>query len=394
MVLGAHGRRVTQYWDPLRRFVPLPSPRSALEHIQHLRSQLLRYLERELDPNGGNLLLLSGGVDSSILAVLSRHSLNRPLMTLSLVPPDGHPARLGEVSLINRLGDRLGVEHRWFFGTELDHLESALVAAPDSGFHFFHFMLALVPQLRRERAIRVVLGGDFADDLFGGPQLLPAWAAHAPAGSLLLRDRLPVGRRDWARWAKHRARKWTGNPQLALPPPLSAVFAPAVRLEHAEWAEATKGRLVSDERPFHHLAALLAQRDWVVTAWEASAAVGVHRALPFLSREAIELAAVLHPVEHFGPGTKKALRAAAGEIPPKFLERHEKLHWSALGEPDPLVPWGRNIPEGLGFLVNPQLIECPPPYVRRSERSSLELLMLFADRLNRRRAQADLRSAD
>jgi len=62
---------IERYWDPRPERIRYPEPAEAEEHAGRLREILLTKLKRDLDPDGGNLLTLSGGVDSSSLCALS-----------------------------------------------------------------------------------------------------------------------------------------------------------------------------------------------------------------------------------------------------------------------------------------------------------------------------------
>lgn len=71
--------QVGRYWHPRPQHVPWPTLARAREHTEPLRALLLAKLARDLDPTGGNLLTLSGGVDSSSLAALAAGTVGRPV---------------------------------------------------------------------------------------------------------------------------------------------------------------------------------------------------------------------------------------------------------------------------------------------------------------------------
>lgn len=382
---------VRRYWEPMGRVAPLPSPRSRREHAAELRERLLAYLRRELDPTGGNLLTLSGGVDSSVLAALIRGPLGLPLDTLSFVPPKRHPAHSRELGYIAPLVQSLGVGHAHYVTAEEPTLAAILGGAPDVAIPMAHIALAHLPTLKAEHPVKVFIAGEWADDLLGGPQRLPDWAAQVPLTGLVTRS-LPTGPRDVGRVLKHRALRWLGHPMLGLPAPLPALFAPSVREEHADWVADERRRLLAKPEPLQHFAALVSKADWIALHWETLSELGVRRAWPFWHRELIELCASVHPSELFGPGTKLPLRTACrGLVPDRNLDRPDKGHWAG-AEADPVVPWGVALPAVLRGVVRPDWLECPPASVRRSERSVLRLLMVFAESLNRRRPPADARA--
>ncbi|MEX2459224.1 MAG: hypothetical protein WD770_09590, partial [Actinomycetota bacterium] len=77
------------YWDPRPDRLQAPTETRFREHAERLRSTLLATLSAELDPAGGNLLSLSGGIDSSSLLGLAGGTLGLPVSAISLVPASG-----------------------------------------------------------------------------------------------------------------------------------------------------------------------------------------------------------------------------------------------------------------------------------------------------------------
>ena len=71
-----------RWWEPREAAVP----RASADHAERLRSALVGTSERELDPDGENLLALSGGVDSSAVGALAAGLLGREVSTLTVLP--------------------------------------------------------------------------------------------------------------------------------------------------------------------------------------------------------------------------------------------------------------------------------------------------------------------
>jgi asparagine synthetase B (glutamine-hydrolysing) len=98
------------YWFPrLGLVAEAVTQQSSWITREPLRELLLSKLDRDLQAEGGNLLTMSGGVDSASVAALARGVLNRPIMTWSLLP---EPADLyeQEMSFIQPLRDQYGFE--------------------------------------------------------------------------------------------------------------------------------------------------------------------------------------------------------------------------------------------------------------------------------------------
>ena len=86
-----------------------PSPSPSPEHPRELRRILIETLSRDLDPEGRNLLMLSGGVDSSALGALAVGTVGRRLSSWSMIP--ALRARSVSRALLHR-SPRLPLRHR------------------------------------------------------------------------------------------------------------------------------------------------------------------------------------------------------------------------------------------------------------------------------------------
>ena len=99
--------RTRSYWSP--RPDVGAEPESSPEHPRELRRILIETLARDLDPEGRNLLMLSGGVDSSALGALAVGTVGRRLSSWSMIP-DSEPARVSR-ALLHR-SPRLPLRYR------------------------------------------------------------------------------------------------------------------------------------------------------------------------------------------------------------------------------------------------------------------------------------------
>ncbi|HXG69427.1 MAG TPA: asparagine synthase-related protein [Gemmatimonadaceae bacterium] len=144
-------------------------------------------LERDVHPDGGNLLTLSDGVDSSALAGMATGVVGRRIGTFSLLPsgPAGYER---EVSFIRPLADRRGFDREWEIRVEPDTMLRLLPKAPTVVFHVVHPALCALPGMAREWRLKVMFGGnvrrEFADEVCGSAKILPDWAAATSAARL------------------------------------------------------------------------------------------------------------------------------------------------------------------------------------------------------------------
>jgi hypothetical protein len=183
--LGVNGPAQTApYWKPRPQHIPYPSREVEREHAARLRELLIAKLERDLDPSGGNLLTLSGGVDSSSLAALAGGVVGRDLMLWSLVPRKEREDLVAhEMSFIEPLAQQYGFTRRWAV-----HWHERLVLdlwqqAPQVVFHIVHPALCSLPGLMREAEVRVLVGGESADEVCGSKFTLPDWARQTCSGA-------------------------------------------------------------------------------------------------------------------------------------------------------------------------------------------------------------------
>lgn len=156
-----------QRWRPV---VAAP-PRGAVESIDHAADRLYDTLSevvgQQLVADVPVGLLLSGGLDSSILAALAARALDRPLRTLS-VGFENHPGELEHARTVAR-----------FIGS--DHSEQTITVDEvlaefqhnaryyDDLFWDTGFITSLIIYRRcRAEGLKVVLVGEGADEIFAG----------------------------------------------------------------------------------------------------------------------------------------------------------------------------------------------------------------------------------
>lgn len=324
--LGHGVSRVERWWHPRERAVPRPSP----DHVPRLRDVLLAALDRDLDPNGENVVGLSGGVDSSVLAGLAAGPLGRTTSTLTAHTP--HAAgRARDQRYVDALHEALPFCNR--LELVVGGAESlALVGSTGAPYHVLHPFAWLQPRAAREWSPTVMVGGEFADHTLGSTLTRHDWARCTRLRDLALRraHTEPPFVLRW--WLTRRVRRVLRRNQVPWPADLPTAVRADLREEYREWWEERRRAAARDRGPLPYLAMYLERDGTAGMYWEVASGLGVRRSTPFMARELLELAFELHPSELVAPGTKRPLRAAmAGLVPEFHLTRPDKGE-ASLGE--------------------------------------------------------------
>lgn len=201
--LGSCNPTVARYWD-----IPLPAPVTRHDRAvltDELKALLTSSVREQLIADVPVAVLLSGGVDSSIVTALAAAVSNDPVRTFTVTIPQ-HP-ELDESRFARQVAAHFGTNHVELplDGTSVDLIEtlSRQYDEPiaDSSMIPTYLLAKTVSQ-----HCKVVLGGDGGDELFGGyvsyqsalrldrlRRWLPAGARSAVAGAASLL--LPPGAR-------------------------------------------------------------------------------------------------------------------------------------------------------------------------------------------------------
>ena len=378
-------RDVGRYWNPRPKRLPRPTPARVREHADRLRALLVDKLAHDLDPEGGNLLTLSGGVDSSALGALAAGTVGRNVWTWSLLPEPDDLFR-HEMSYITPLANQFRFEQSWSIRMRANTRIDLLHTAPPIVFHVIHPALCDLPRVHREAPVRVLFGGEFADEVCGSALTFPDWANHTSLLGLVAGlGRLPSGPRDVLRWAKHYLLSVVGQPKHPFPTELPDFVRPEIQEEYRAWLERRRRDAACDPDPWRYLALRAEADGFVAMNWEAASAVGIRRSFPFFNREVLELAFECHPVELVGPGTKKLLRAALrDDVPRRNLERQDKGQWGAYLR-DVKRTWDVPLPETLDPLVRSEWYPKPPRLLDLWEAFIFSEMIIFSHSLSTRR---------
>jgi asparagine synthase (glutamine-hydrolysing) len=327
---------------------PAPTPASKVrdddeaELVEELRARLRDSVRAHLVSDVPVGVLLSGGIDSSVLAALAAEELSEPLRTFSIGFEERSFDELGDARLV---AERYGTQHRELvLRPDAALLLPALADAFDEPFADSSALPTyLVSQLAAED-VKVALSGEGGDELFGGyytyaADLLAqrtAWAAP------LLRpfvERLPASTAKAS--FDYKAKRFVRAAHL---PPLERhhgwkeIFSPDAR-------DALTGR-ASDFDPVDLLRARFAQTegaellarlqdvdlgiylvdDLLVKTDRASMAHSLEARVPFLDPVVTNFALAL-PSRHKVRGLRKKVllrKATAPLVPPELLRRRKR----------------------------------------------------------------------
>ncbi len=368
------GHRSVRYWFPVPSSLPPRIGRVAEDVARRFRQQVLGALKRQTDVGTGNLLTLSGGVDSSAIAALMRGVLGRPLATLSLVPP-AERTRPRELYFVDRIVEDFQAYPSFRFPLNGEERRGLLRMAPAVVHQPLHPALGALAAIKKNFPVTVLIGGEFADEICGAQWHFPDWARDASASRLLRWRENPDGLRDMGRWLKRRILEHRGRYQVPYLDDLPPLVQPALREQYRAWITGMRCRLADDPSPYRTLASYMDRESAMGMNWEVTSALGVRRVWPFVSRETIELSYSIHPDDVIGPGTKRLLRRALHEdVPAWSLYRSDKGGWAAEIASGNML-WNEALPDELAGIVRNDWFPHPPATIPAE--SGLRLLQLI-----------------
>jgi asparagine synthase (glutamine-hydrolysing) len=333
---------------------PLPERRDEeAELVEELRGRLRDSVRAHLVSDVPVGVLLSGGVDSGLLAALAAQETSGALRTFSIGFEESAFDELGDARLVAR---RYGTEHEELvLRPDAALLLPALAEAFDEPFADSSALPTYLVSELASRHVKVALSGEGGDELFGGYYTYAADLLAARIGGLArfarpLVDRLPSssGKASF----DYKAKRFVRAAHL---PPLEAhhgwkeIFSRAAREEltgHASTfdpVDVLRGRYRETEG-----APLLARLqdvdlgiylvdDLLVKTDRASMAWSLEARVPFLDTAVTNLALAL-PTRHKvrGLGKKVLLRKAAEPLLPR-----EVVHGRKRGFSIPAAAWLR-----------------------------------------------------
>ncbi len=199
-VRGASAGRPVRWWRPPRIAGAVSEERRADALVATLETVVAEHLVADV-PIG---LLLSGGLDSSVVAALACRRTTEPLRTISV---GFEPCPDDERAHARRVAAHLGTRHEEIVLSPGDVMEDFQSGAwfYDDLFWDTGFVTSLaIYRLCRERGLKVVLVGEGSDEIFGG---------YRNFGLLGGRrfDRLPEGLHRYLFYRQYSGRQWGGE---------------------------------------------------------------------------------------------------------------------------------------------------------------------------------------
>jgi asparagine synthase (glutamine-hydrolysing) len=344
LVWSAHDPQpvIERYWSLPDREPAASAPMDTV--VAEIADAFDRSMRRRLVADVPVGVLLSGGLDSTLVAAFAARASSQPVRTFTVGYDVG---TVSETAPARHVADVLGTEHREVRLTQEDVRERlpdvmsrldqpladpALVA------------LHAVSALARED-VTVAVGGEGADELFGGYPRYRWLARSATLGDVVpapilgigarVLERLPLSGRNqrlvdvvrpadaadrhlrWVtdgRWPDMR-RFW--GPALLESPGFNAA-ADATGVMERSQATSTVGRFMALDR------GRWLPGDVLVKADRASMLVSLELRTPFLDRALSELAATVAPAVHAGGGGKRVLRALLAKAVPELRKGPSK----------------------------------------------------------------------
>jgi asparagine synthase (glutamine-hydrolysing) len=365
--------KVEPYWSP----VTAPAPPSH-EPFEELVAETHRLLERSVRsrliadvPLG---VFLSGGLDSTLIAALAARASDGPIKTFTV----GYDTvAVSETAEARRTAQKLGTEHRELILTQeqLVRRVPALLSQMDQPLadQALVSLHAIAEHARPD--VTVAIGGEGADELFGGyPRYRWLWLSEqlgrvlppkVASGLSLLARRAPHARAarlgDVLRPGEllERHLDWVTARRRAV---RRQVYGPALRshLPDARVLDDLAGRLNSPSGgPVIRQLMVLDQLQWLpddalVRADRAGMRVSLEVRTPYLNRELAEFAGTVPESIHVRDGGKALLRTLLARVAPEAARRPRprttSRAWAADWLRGPLAPvMDRQLAHGLAF---------------------------------------------
>jgi len=307
LTIDIHGREQTRvYWHP--RATRPPELRSEQDWLEAVHDALQRAVKRRLDiadvPVG---VLLSGGLDSSLLVALLAEAGAKDLLTFSVGFEDQPEEKGSEFEYSDLVVQRYATKHHQYLipdGEALNRLPEAItcMAEPMVGQDAVAFFL-LAEQV--SQTVKVVQSGQGADEAFGGYFWYPLMEAES--GSDLERFRRHYFDRD------HEDYLQTVAPAYHGPDYTASTVAEQLSLPDADEFL---------DRVLRFDVTTLIVDDPVKRVDNMTMAWGLEARVPFLDHEVVELALRMPPALKIRDGGKTLLKQIArGRLPDAIIDR-------------------------------------------------------------------------
>lgn len=290
----------TVYWTLCYDRTAADEERSFAEWTDRLEAALMLAVRRRMVADVPVGVLLSGGVDSSLIVALLAHMGQEGLKTFSIGFEEAKGEKGDEFAYSDLVAERFGTDHNRIFVPSAELMEAlpqtiAAQSEPMVSYDNVGFFL-----LSREvaRHVKVVQSGQGADEVFAGYHWYPKLAgSNRPVDDYAA----SFFDRDQEKMARHLAPQWLGEDVSRefvaghfASPGASDPVDKALRLD-------TQVMLADDP---------VKRVDNMTMAW------GLEARVPFLDHELVELAAKIPPRHKLADGGKGVLKAVARRVVP------------------------------------------------------------------------------
>lgn len=354
-VYAAGQLRIERYWHPE---VPRRSdcPRPWTEIVTRTRSTITQAIESQMMSDVPIGVMLSGGLDSTIVAAIAQRTSSTPLRTFSIgfeqATSAVEPIYNADRDHARQVAHALGTIHHEIVARDTadleEHLRRLVIQLDEPVWEPSFLSIYLVSQLAREQGVTVLLMGDGSDELFGGYPWHPALRRldsleRVPGltGPLALLRHAPLPATPAAKIADL-SRKYR-RPDIEKYEAQYGIFSAGVRarLFERDVAQDPLHGLLTPLLAEQH-ASRLADRFalteliyWVGDHFNQrldrmTMAASVEGRVPFLDNTVIGLALSLSMAEkHWGGSQKAPLRAAFADTVPDFVLNRPKRPFAA-----------------------------------------------------------------
>lgn len=361
LVVESENTRLERYWDlRLGRSEPAAA-RSLTECITEVRQLLYNAVKMELVSDVPVGVLLSGGIDSSAVAAMMTRASARPVPSFSVIFDDPSFDESAHARLVAR---HVGTEHHEFplsADTALEMLPQIMAGLDEPLGDSSIIPTYCLSRFTKEH-VKVALGGDGGDELFGGystlqahrladyyQRLAPGWLRDLVEPWVL--ENLPVSfdnlsldfklrrfLRDYRLPPAVRHHRWLGSftpeEKAWLLGPVAGESREEVTSLVANYARQARAQDPLNQVLYCDLKLYL-EGDILVKVDRASMANSLEVRVPLLNRLLVEFAAHLpHSFKLHGLTTKFLLREALKGILPEPILRRGKKGFNA-----PVAKW-------------------------------------------------------
>jgi asparagine synthetase B (glutamine-hydrolysing) len=319
-----HAPEIGCYWDPAAIG---QTNASFADRAVQLRETVVAHLNRELSTDRANLVTLSGGVDSSVVAAMAVRT-GRTVSSVSLLPTADFDDPRPTIEALDRFLAQVPISSPIRLTVDEHSSIALLLDAPGCGVPVLNPTLAAAAIHGPLIGASVFTGGECADELFGGwntiyEDWIPALSARELPVMLLRANRRLSPRHALYRWRN--ARRRPSRLPLPFPARPHEWLRPDLREEYRTYvSEVRRSMEVETGQRAAAVAMLRHYTGWLQQSWELCSATQMRRSLPFCHREAIELA-LATPARQLAWPPKRLLRAAFhGAVPTSNLHRIDK----------------------------------------------------------------------